>query len=499
VRFKFLTVAAALLASAAPASAAWHESKSRHFVIYGDASPEWMRAYSIKLEKFDQAVRELQNMDDPPPGAAGRVTIFVMPNADAVSKLVVGKKSNIGGYYMPRAGGSLAFVPKRSKYDGEEGAELTLFHEYAHHLMFQSTEAPPPAWLVEGFAEFYSAAKFEKNDVVRLAMPLGEHAFGLYKHSRPTPEAMFGSDVDMLASEEVVGAFYGWSWLYTHYLTFSDERSGQLDRYLAALRDGDEPMAAARKAFGDLGKLGDDARRYLERNSFKNWAVKRPPPDPSTIAVRPLRPGEVAAMPIIMDLRKPEANNAAEVAARARAAAAKFPADPVVQGTLAEAELAAFNYDAAVKAAARATELDPGNGDAWILLGRAQMELANGGGTDADWANIRAKFLKANAIDKEDAEPLLLYYQSFGRAGQPATKNAKEGLDYALVLAPQDPGLRVTAAFQQLADKRMSEARRSLLPLAFSPHPSEARDRARKAVAAIDAQNAKDALKALSR
>lgn len=492
-------VAAALLASAAPASAAWHESKSRHFVIYGDASPDWMRAYSIKLEKFDQAVRELQNMDDPPSGKAARVTIFIMPDAESVSKLVVGKKSNIAGYYIPRAAGSLAFVPKRTKYNGEEGAELTLFHEYAHHLMYQSTDTTPPAWLVEGFAEFYSAAKFEKNNVVRLAMPLGEHAFGLYKHSRPAPEAMFGSDVDMLASEEVVGAFYGWSWLYTHYLTFSGERAGQLDRYLAALRGGADAMAAARESFGDLGKLGDDARRYLERNSFKNWAVKRPPPDPSTIHVRPLRPGEVAVMPIIMDLRKLDGKDSAAIAAKARAAAAQFPADPVVQSTLAEAELEAFNYEAAVKAGTRATELDPGNGDAWILLGRAQMELANGGGTDADWADIRAKFLKANAIDKEDAEPLLLYYQSFARAGQPATKNAKEGLDYALVLAPQDPSLRVTAAFQQLADKRLSEARQSLLPLAFSPHPGEARDRARKAVAAIDAQDWEAALKALSR
>ena len=102
------------------------------------------------------------------------------------------------------------------------------------------------------------------------------------------------------------------------------------------------------------------------------------------------------------------------------------------------------------------------------LLGvrRAQMERANGGGSDERWANIRANFLKANALDKEDAEPLLLFYQSYARAGQAATKNAKDGLDYALVLAPQDDGLRLTAAYQQLLDKRVKEARQSLLPLA---------------------------------
>ena len=458
-----------------------------------------MRAYSLRLEKFDQAVRRLQKVDDPPPGEAGRVTIFILPNNEAVSKMIHGQKTTVAGYYIPRAGGSVAFVPRKGEgFDENDSAENTLFHEYAHHLMYQSVDTVLPPWLVEGFAEFYGAARFEGKDTVRLAMPAESRAYGLTQIARPKPEHLFGAGVDMLAHEDVVEAFYAWSWLYTHYLTFSDERSGQLDRYLALLRTGTEPMAAARSAFGDLGKLGDDANRYLRRNTFKNWAVTRPPPDPSTISVRPLRAGEVAILPTVMKLRGTRMKDPAGVAAEARAVAASHSADAKVMAALAEAELAADNHAAAEKAAIRATELDPASSDAWILRGRAQMEIASGGGSDEQWANIRANFLKANALDKEDAEPLLLFYQSYGRAGQAATKNAKDGLDYALVLAPQDDGLRLTAAYQQLLDKRVEEARQSLLPLAFSPHPGKQRELSRKAVAAIDAGDAVGARKALS-
>ena len=199
-----------------------------------------------------------------------------------------------------------------------------------------------------------------------------------------------------------------------------------------------------------------------------------------------------------MKLRGTRMKDPAGVAAEARAVAASHSADAKVMAALAEAELAADNHAAAEKAAIRATELDPASSDAWILRGRAQMELASGGESDEQWGNIRANFLKANALDKEDAEPLMLFYQSYGRAGQAATKNAKDGLDYALVLAPQDDGLRLTAAYQQLLDKRVEEARQSLLPLAFSPHPGKQRELSRKAVAAIDAGDAVGARKALS-
>ena len=59
----YLTVAAAAIAS--PASAAWQQASSKHFVIYGDMPAAEMRDYATKLEKFDAAARLVRKMNDP--------------------------------------------------------------------------------------------------------------------------------------------------------------------------------------------------------------------------------------------------------------------------------------------------------------------------------------------------------------------------------------------------------------------------------------------------
>ncbi|MEO7654487.1 MAG: hypothetical protein ABIS23_02245 [Sphingomicrobium sp.] len=500
MRFKTVVLGAALLGSAAPASAAWHESRSRHFNVYADASPEWLRAFSTKLEKFDQAVRTIRNMDDPALGESGRVTIYMLPDSNSVSKLAVGKRSSIAGFYIPRAGGSVAFVPRKAgSQDWDMSVEDTLFHEYAHHIMFQAVEDALPPWLVEGFAEFYTTAEFEKDGSVRLALPAYHRIYGLYQLPRPKMETLLGTDSELSRTDEETEAFYGWSWVLTHYLTFADERKGQLGRYIGALRNGAEPVNAARQAFGDFDQLGRDAERYLKRNKFKNLAVAKAAPDSASIVVRSLRRGEAAIMTqVIQSKRGVNRETALGVAAAIRTAAATYADDPAVLRALAEAEFDAGNHEAAEKAATRTTQIDPGNGKAWIYRGRAQSELENGGATDAQWERIRSNFLRANAADKEDAEPLWLYYESFGSAGQKATRNAIDGLDYALVLAPQDPNLRVATVVQRINDKRLSEAREAIAPLAYSPHPGPSRNRARKALAALDAKDANGALEALT-
>ena len=51
--------------------------------------PDELRVYAEKLERFDQAVRYIRQMDDPALTDAGRVKIFVLPDGDAVARLAV--------------------------------------------------------------------------------------------------------------------------------------------------------------------------------------------------------------------------------------------------------------------------------------------------------------------------------------------------------------------------------------------------------------------------
>jgi hypothetical protein len=115
------------------------------------------------------------------------------------------------------------------------------------------------------------------------------------------------------------------------------------------------------------------------------------------------------------------------------------------------------------------------------------MALAKSNPAAADWNEIRSWFARANRLDTENAEPLMLYYQSFLKAGVRPTDNATRGMLYALVLAPQDRSLRFMAVRQLLIDRRLPEARQALAPLAFTPHAIGSRDTAQKVLDLVDA------------
>jgi hypothetical protein len=50
-------LAVALAGTCVPASAAWYEAKSNHFIVYANENPKDLKSYAEKLERFDQAVR----------------------------------------------------------------------------------------------------------------------------------------------------------------------------------------------------------------------------------------------------------------------------------------------------------------------------------------------------------------------------------------------------------------------------------------------------------
>jgi hypothetical protein len=491
---------AAAAFAATPANAAWYEAKSKHFAIYADESPASLEAFATKLEKFDKAVRIVRSMEDPPIGNAGRVAIYVLRNEDAVSKMAVGKSSPIAGFYIPRASGSIAFVPRRTAGNGSEWdmtADTVFFHEYAHHLMLQNTDSALPPWLVEGFAEFFSTAEFMRDGSVHLGMPASHRAPGLFLLDKPKIEDLLTKSVGDNASGEDFERFYGRAWLLTHYLTFDPSRTGQLAKYVAQVRNGTDLLKAAQEAFGDLGQLDRDLDRYLRSNRFKYISVNSPELNNVAASLRPLRPGEAAVMPIrIRSARGVDSKTAAEVAALARGIAAQYSDDPAVERELAEAEFDEHDYAAAEQAAGRALAADPKLAKALIYKGRAQMMLAESK-PKADWDAIRRNFLAANKLDTEDPEPLLLYYESFPKSGTRPTANAVAGLEYALVLAPQDKSLRMMVVSEMINANKFAEAREALAPLAFDPHSSDSREFARKIMDALSSKDPKAALAAI--
>ena len=494
----------ALLAGwSAPAAAAWREASSDHFVIYSEESADSLRRFAERLERYDRALRYIRKLPNEPVGAANRLTIYVVSSLDTVRKLAGGGAAarSVAGFYLPRASGSIAIVPRRglggSQWDLD--AQTVLLHEYAHHFLFNTYSAAYPAWFSEGFAEFNSTASFEDDGSVGLGLPAAHRYRGLFSgNPLPVPRMIAHGTgrLDDLERE----ALYGRGWLLTHYLSFEKSRAGQLDTFLRSLNDGKKGPEAAAAAFGDLKVLDRELSAYMKRSKLSYLKIGGTALQIGAINVRQLSAAEDAVMDVkIRSRRGVNLEAARQLLPRVRSAAAPFSKDPFVQATLAEAEYDARTLDEALAAADRALASNPKHIDALIYKGRALMEKARKAQAtdDKTWKEVRRWLVAANRADPDDPEPLLLFYESFQAAGARPTPNAVIGLNRAFELAPQDRGVRMTVARQYLVDGKTAEARSALAPIAFDPHAGELATLASLMVTVIDSGGAAAALKAL--
>ncbi|HEX8213858.1 MAG TPA: hypothetical protein VF582_00125, partial [Allosphingosinicella sp.] len=395
MRLMYFYFAAFALLYASPGQAEWWRAQTGQFVVYSESAPKSTKQFAERLQRFAEAMRIMQKMPASTGRETQRLTIYRWGDASDIAELH-GSSRSVAGFYIPRATGSVAFVPARSDSmsgGGGLGAETVLFHEYAHSFMLQHFPAAYPAWYVEGFAELYSTASFLDNGVFRIGEPAYHRAdqliyddpFPAKKLFEPKPKPQDGRH------------YYSVGWLLTHYLTFAPKRAGQLAKYLSAVNRGVSSEQAAREAFGNLDELSTEVRRYQGTRLIGieyTPATYVPPP----VELRRLTAAEAAMMPVrLRSERGVSKKTAARVASDARGRAKPYPNDPFVQTALAEAEFDADNLDAAEAAAQRALAADPAAANAMNYLGLIEMKRAKK--DPARYAAARQWFLKANRRD----------------------------------------------------------------------------------------------------
>jgi len=494
-----------LLLTPGIAAAEWHQASSAHFLVYSEGSAESVRDFATRLERFDKAMRVLHRLPEVDRGPAGRVTVYVVSNMDAVRRMARGAE-NVAGFYIPRAEGSVAFTPRRagsgSRFDID--AENVLLHEYAHHFLFQNyAETAFPAWFAEGFAELSSTARFGRDGGVGFGLPAIHRGYELLLARNVPVERRLATPEKPIATVGEIAALYAKGWLLTHFLTFERGREGQLNAYLTALNAGKTSAEAARSAFGDLTALDRLLNDYMGRRRLNYIDIAARAITIAPVTVRRLTTGEAAVIRLQMISRRGvTAAEAKDLVPRFRRAAAPFANDPAVQTALAEAEYDAGNLAEAEAAADRALAVEPNRIDALIYRGRVALSRAEKAADDdrAPWIEARRRIAAANRADPNDPEPLILFYGSFAAQGIAPTANAVTGLNHAFDLAPQDRGLRLLAARQYLVDGKVREARAALAPLAFDPHGGDAARGLQEVLARLDAgARASDALAAWNR
>jgi tetratricopeptide (TPR) repeat protein len=489
---RYITIGClALLLVAATAQAEWLEASSDHFVIYGDQDEKTVRAFAERLERYHAAMAHVFVKPQTKPGPSNRVKVFVVSSASKV-RAITGAGGHVAGVYIPRAGSSIAVIPKlgspSSKYD--LSGETVLYHEYAHHFMAAAlTSRAYPRWFSEGFAEFFSGVRFKDDGSVLLGAPATYRNLEIVY----ADEVPIGKLLDFDGGDDATlsfNSFYGQSWGLFHYLQMAPERSGQLSKYQKLLASGRPALDAARVAFGDLQQLDRDATSYMKRRKLSALVVDANYLNIGPIAVRKLREGEAAVMPTMIESKVGVSRKEAlALVPQARKIAELHALDPAVLSELAEAEFDAGNDDAAIAAADRAITRDPKNINAYIQKGYALARKVESGKLPKEsWNDVRSQFIKANGIENDHPVPLMQFYLTYKKQGEAPTKNAVAGLEWAMELAPFDPELRWLVAQQMVADQRYQDAAQTLAPLAFNPHPGEETDKARKLLQEVEAK-----------
>jgi hypothetical protein len=504
-----IRMALALLLVLVPATARaeWWRAETDHFVIYSQDKKASTQQFAVELERFDNALRMLQNLPTRPPkplSRANKLTIFRTGTERDMAYLYGAPGSGVAGFYFARAGAPLAFTPVRSEgrdarsvegRDEDQRAELDprtiLQHEYVHHFMLQTFSATYPDWYVEAFAELYGTLVLEADGGFRVGSPPQHRADLIYG----LPDIPLTKLFDQNAKRDEIDhvQFYGYGWLLAHYLSFEPKRKGQLRSYLKALHDGQDGLTAARAAFGDLGQLAKEVRAYKTGN-FPGFAVKPNNYTPPAVDLRPLAEADAAVMTEYMRTRRGVSRKQArDVAGDIEAKARRYPASLFVQLAATEAFLDARRLDEADATADRALAIDPNSTDALVFKGMIAMERGKAG-DKSGFAAARAPLIKAARLDQQDPRPFILYYETFRRAGEAAPEAAVVGLEQIFAEAAFDPDYRLILARQLLIEGKGADAQIVLAPIVYRFHGNQKDNKLRPIIGLIQTNRLREAL-----
>lgn len=480
----------ALMLLPSVARAEWREASTPHFLIYSQGTEKSLRQRAERLEAVHYLMLRADGLQEEL--HPYKVRIYVVRDTDAVQRLMSKPNPEVAGFYQPRPEGSVVFTPENTADSGSSSfAQIILFHEYAHHFMLQNFPAAYPSWFVEGRAELVSTASFEKPGVITYGKVANHRGYEIQSDTISPTKMVVAEPVEKKGFSTLS---YGASWLMTHYLTFSTERSGQLAAYLQAFNGG-ASMTDAAKTFGDPKQFDHDVLRYLRAAKFSYRQVPIPPEIGQKVTFRILSGDEAAMLPLAMEATKTmEKAQATAFAARVTAAAAQHPDSVFAQQLLAEVQLEAGELDAAGKTADRLATLAPNVARARYIRGAVMLAKAEvmKGDPEAAVRAARREIVAANKLDPDDPLPLIAYYRSYAVAGMAAPDIAFDGLGRAFEIAPQNDSLRLNYVSALIARGYKAKAILILKPLAFSPHDDGLSAVARKMLDRLEGREAGD-------
>ena len=157
--------------------------------------------------------------------------LYITPSESDVRR-VRPNGPRVTGFYSAGVGEVFALL---SIDGGEDRGRQVLFHEYTHHFMLRNAPAAYPAWLVEGYAEYFAPTRFTP-DAVELGVT--SYRIAWLRGAVWSPFKDILGRRALTGEQEDITAFYAQSWLLTHYMMSDPARQARLARYASAVAAG---------------------------------------------------------------------------------------------------------------------------------------------------------------------------------------------------------------------------------------------------------------------
>lgn len=463
--------AAVLATAATPASAEWRRAESEHFIVYG-RSERSVREYASMLEDFDSLLRRLHGRpkDETTPI---KLPVYLVADLEQLRRAVPSARDNTAGMYVTAPTEAFAIaVRDGGGYENDPNrGDDTVLHEYVHHFMLRYYPSAYPAWLVEGYAEFYMTVDLGPRRLV-----VGGYNMGR-AYSLTGPGAIWVPMGDLLSKRpSELGkwdtfSYYAQAWLLTHYILSDPERRKKLGPYLDAVRGGQKPPEAWKAVYGDdMDGLRKKLQTYMT-HPLAAGALPRTTPleAPMTVTSLPASADALLLESQRLNLGVPK-DDRPKVLQAIRAAAARWPDDRFARLVRAQAETQFGDRAVGEGVLNGLLTADPKDRDALVVLGESRLMAA-----ESDEANRRAilgeagkLFARAFKIDPDN--PRVLHGYAEAKQLEPLNENMVNIRLRAMVLAPQVGHLRLDAGRVLIQTKDYENARIVLRPLAGSPH-----------------------------
>ncbi|MCG2842541.1 hypothetical protein L6Q21_16305 [Sandaracinobacter sp. RS1-74] len=459
-----------VLALPAPVLAGWKVAETAHFRVYSEGPQKRLVEQAALLEDFHRLLQDRTGRH--PAAGAPRLDVFLVKNLqEATPWRKLG--GNVAGFYRADRGriSVIAVDPGEGNDDLADtalGGQQILLHEYGHHFLLGTAGVAYPPWYVEGFAEYFSTARFRR-DSIEIGRISGNRGVWL-AGAEWLPMEKLLARTPALERHSESAMFYAQSWLLTHYLFRTPGMRDRLVAYLTATAAGADPVEAFRSHIDpDLQGFQQKLRRYLDETSFSR--LPRTAGTPASVAVKPLpaSAGSLLMRLVSMEHGLPESRTeAAREDVRARAAAAG--PDALASRALALVELQNGNRAEARTLLDRLLVAEPDDPDLLRWRAMAAEDLAES-----------QRFLdRAFDAAPNDWRTLHAYARLYQPARRPLPTHALDLLLRAHDLAPQVTEVVLDTAVALARANRLPEAANILEPLAWSPHGGPAAELAER-------------------